>query len=100
MNHMATSKENMRRTTVRKASELLVQCDVREPRSVLRYVKEWAHQTATQSQLINSLSSSWEFVTSDYDIGFGVYHVKENGEKVEVVSHVSITCTDISLSFL
>ena len=37
MNHMETSKENMQKTTVGRASEHLVQCDVKEPRSVLRY---------------------------------------------------------------
>ena len=27
-------------------------------------------------------------MTSDYDIGFGVHHVKEDGERVEVVRHI------------
>ena len=45
MNLMETSKENMQKTTVRRASEHLVQCDVKESRSVLRY---GTHQTVTQ----------------------------------------------------
>ena len=36
MNLMETNKENMQRTTVRRASEHLVNCAVEEPKSVLR----------------------------------------------------------------
>ena len=86
MNLMETNKQNMQRTTVRRASEHLVQCAVEEPKSVLRC--GLTKMLLRVKTLVNSLSSSWEFVTSDYDISFGVYHIKEDEKRVEVVRHI------------
>ena len=78
-----TSRDEMERVIVRRGSKHKIQCQVEEHRSLLRYV--WCFISYSSERYCSVQPYRWEFVTSDHDISFGVYHKPTGSNKEEVV---------------
>ena len=82
----------MERIVVSRGAKHKIDCQVDEARSVLRYVP-FANEVHLLGLLpksyrcFPSLSIRWEFVSTNYDIAFGLYYRGDRKQKQELVNY-------------